>query len=84
MIPAFISGLILVALLEFTKTFIAPILAHGAYNTAAILLSFKPSDVPVNVPWFPVAYSPADLLLIGLAAIWIAFILLPILFSRNH
>ena len=82
-IPAFLSGLILVALLEVTKSFIAPILAHGAYNTATVLLAFKAGNVPVNVPWFPTSFTPPDLLLVGLAAMWIGFILLPVLFGRN-
>jgi hypothetical protein len=37
----------------------------------------------VNVPWFPTSFTPPDLLLIGLAAMWVGFILLPVLFGRN-
>lgn len=83
-IPAFLSGVILIGLLEVTKTFIAPILAHGAYNTLVVLLAFNVGDVPVNVPWFPLEYTAADLLLVGLAAIWIGFILLPIIFRPSQ
>jgi hypothetical protein len=44
-IPAFISGLILVALLEVAKTFIAPILAHGIPTEwFGFILNFNPTN----------------------------------------
>lgn len=82
-IPAFACGLVLIALLEYTKSFIATILAHGAYNTITIILNYSPSNMPITVPWFPTALTSEDLLLIGLAAMWTAFIILPILVRRR-
>lgn len=81
-IPAFICGLILLLLLEYTKSLIAPIIAHGAYNTLCILSQYTSSNVPIEVPWFPVALTSEDALLFGLAAMWIAFILLPIILRK--
>jgi membrane protease YdiL (CAAX protease family) len=80
--PAFICGLILLYLLEATKSVIAPIIAHGLYNTISILLSYTSRSIPMDVPWFPEALTSEDVLLIGLAAMWVAFIILPIL-TRN-
>ncbi|MEM3361406.1 MAG: CPBP family intramembrane glutamic endopeptidase [Candidatus Bathyarchaeia archaeon] len=82
-IPAFICGMILLLLLETTKSIIAPIIAHGLYNTISILLSYASRTIPTNVPWFPTALTSEDVLLIGLAAMWIAFIILPILARRR-
>ena len=76
-IPAFICGVILITLLEYTKSIIAPIIAHGSYNSICLFLTKR--SIPVTVPWFPTRYTSEDLLLIGLAAMWIAFILLPII-----
>ena len=82
-IPAFICGLILLFILEHTKSLLAPIIAHGAYNTICILTSYATTNVPINVPWFPTALTSEDVLLIGLAAMWTAFIMLPILTRRR-
>jgi len=82
-IPAFVCGVILIILLETTKCIIAPIIAHGLYNTVSVLLTYLNSSFPVSVPWFPTAWTSEDVLLVGLAAMWIAFILLPILTRRK-
>jgi membrane protease YdiL (CAAX protease family) len=82
-IPAFMCGLILLFLLEVTKSVIAPIIAHGLYNTISILLSYTTANVPIDIPWFPTALTSEDILLIGLAAMWVAFIILPILARRR-
>ena len=76
-IPAFICGLILLALLEKTKSIIAPIIAHGAYNSLCIYFTYRGNPPPIETPWFPETLTSGDILLIGLAAMWIAFILLP-------
>jgi membrane protease YdiL (CAAX protease family) len=82
-IPAFFCGLILLYLLETTKSILAPIIAHGLYNTISILASYSSKTIPYDVPWFPTALTSEDMLLIGLAAMWTAFIILPIL-TRRH
>jgi membrane protease YdiL (CAAX protease family) len=82
-VPAFVCGLILLFLLEHTKSLIAPIIAHGSYNTLCILAQYSASNVPIEVPWFPTAVTSEDVLLFGLAAMWIAFILLPIILRRR-
>jgi membrane protease YdiL (CAAX protease family) len=82
-IPAFLCGLILLFLLENTKSIVAPIIAHGLYNTATVILAYTGSSMPINVPWFPTALTSEDILLLGLAAIWIAFIILPTLIRRK-
>lgn len=82
-IPAFICGVILIWLLETTKSIIAPIIAHGLYNTISIILSYMSRKIPMDVPWFPTVLTSEDLLLIGLAAMWTAFIILPILVRRR-
>jgi hypothetical protein len=37
----------------------------------------------MDMPWFPTALTSEDVLLIGLAAMWIAFIILPIITRRK-
>lgn len=79
-IPAFICGIILVCLLEYTKSLIAPIIAHGVYNSICFINTFKAGALmPLELPWFPIVYTSEDILLVGLAAMWIAFIFLPII-----
>jgi membrane protease YdiL (CAAX protease family) len=82
-LPAFLCGLLLLFLLETTKSLIAPIIAHGSYNTLCLLLSYSQRTIPAEVPWFPAALTSEDVLLIGLAAMWIAFILLPIITRKR-
>jgi len=82
-VPAFLCGLILIGLLEVTKNPIACIMAHGAYNTATVIVALQANGIPLNVSWFPLTYGPGDILLVGLAAIWIALIVLPALLDRN-
>lgn len=76
-IPAFLCGLVLVALLEVTKSVLAPIIAHGAYNSLCLYVSYSNNGIPIEIPRFPEALTSGDSLLIGLAAMWIAFIILP-------
>jgi len=75
-VPAFVCGLILLALLEATKSVIAPIIAHGAYNSLGALSSIM-REAPVAIPWFPFTLTSGDIILVGLTVMWIAFILLP-------
>ena len=81
-IPAFICGLIMVWLLEYTHSFLAPLIAHGAYNTFTFIINSWPS-LAKTYPLFPVGLTTDDLFIIGLAALWLAFILLPILFRKR-
>ncbi|MEM2512737.1 MAG: CPBP family intramembrane glutamic endopeptidase [Candidatus Bathyarchaeia archaeon] len=72
-IPAFVCGLLLLWLLEKTKSIMAPIIAHGAYNTLCAI----PSAVSSPNPIFPLEFTSGDIMLIGLAAMWIAWIIIP-------
>jgi len=83
LIPAFVCGVLLVWLLEATKNIIAPIIAHGAYNSFCILNRYLTHEIPVTVPWFPVEFTSEDMLLIGLAAMWLAFIIVPAVARRK-
>ncbi len=80
-IPAFICGVILIWLLESTGSLIATIIAHGAYNTLSLYFTYV--KMPPEIPWFPTQITNEDVLLTGLAAMWIAFILLPIFLKRR-
>ena len=86
-VPAFGCGLILIGLLEVTKTPIAPIMSHGLYNTAtvaiAITAALRSRAMPMSISWFPLSWTSGDVLLLGLAATWIALIVLPALFDVN-
>jgi membrane protease YdiL (CAAX protease family) len=77
LIPAFIDGLVLLALLETTKCFLTPILAHGAYNTILIVTSYMVSAPAL--PLFPPIASATDFLLITLCIAWVAFIIGPVI-----
>ena len=82
-IPAFLCGIILIAILELTKSIFAPILAHGLYNSTCLYFSYAGGSLPTSVPWFPVKYTSADMLLTFLAIMWTAFIIIPILMRRK-
>ncbi len=77
LIPAFVDGLVLLALLETTKSFLTPILAHGAYNTILIVTSYM--TAPPALPLFPPAVSATDFLLIILCIAWVALIIGPVI-----
>lgn len=76
LIPAFVDGLVLLALLETTKSFLAPILAHGAYNSILIVTSYYVQSP--NLPFFP-ALTSSDFLLIVLCVVWVAFVIGPVI-----
>jgi len=82
-IPAFACGIILIWLLETTRSIIAPVIAHGVYNSICILHDYVSQPPPVMVPFFPATWTPEDCLLMGLAAMIIAFTLLPIIRRRG-
>jgi len=77
LIPAFVDGLVLLALLEVTHSFLAPVLAHGAYNTILIVTSYMVAAP--SLPIFPPYASASDFLLIILCIAWVAFIIGPII-----
>ena len=80
-VPAFFNGLILMGLLWMTKSFLAPIIAHGLYNTVTILLNYiqGTSGVGVGTPMFPSGWGTGDIFPIILAIVWAFFILVPII-----
>jgi len=80
-IPAFFNGLILMGLLWITKSFLAPIIAHGLYNTVTILLNYiqGTSGVGLGTPMFPSGWGTGDIFPIVLAIVWALFILVPII-----
>jgi len=80
-IPAFICGIILIWLLESCKSVIAPILAHGFYNTISLYFTYV--NMSPEIPWFPTQLTNEDVLLVGLAAMWIAFTVLPIFLRKR-
>lgn len=80
-IPAFFNGLLLIGLLEYTKSFLAPIITHGIYNSVVIFLQYWSANI--NLPWFPTSLVYTDIVLFALAAVWIAFVLVPIVQRRN-
>lgn len=84
-IPAFICGLLLIGLLELTKSFIPCAIAHATYNTSCILSEYRAQlpTMPTTMPWFPRTLASDDLLLMGLAAMWVGFIFLPSLLRRK-
>ena len=77
LIPAFVDGLVLLALLEVTHSFLAPVLAHGAYNTILIVTSYMVAAPAL--PLFPPYASATDFLLIILSIAWVVFIIGPII-----
>jgi len=77
-IPAFLCGLVLLWLLEKTRSILAPIIAHGIYNTLCTLGSYTQT----NMPLFPTTLTSANVILIGLAAVWIGILLLPAVFNK--
>ena len=82
-IPAAICGLMLIGLLELTKSIIPCIIAHATYNSICLLGSLSAQSFPTSMPWFPTALNSEDLLLMGLAAMWIGFIFLPSALRRK-
>ena len=84
-IPAFACGLLLIGLLELTKSIIPCILAHATYNTSCLLAAYKDKlvTVPATMPWFPTTLNSEDMLLMGLAAMWVGFIFLPSMVRRR-
>ena len=82
-IPAAICGLLLIGLLELTKSIIPCIIAHATYNSVCLLGSLSAQSFPTSMPWFPTALNSEDLLLMGLAAMWIGFIFLPSALRRK-
>ena len=79
-VPAFINGILLIGLLEATKSFLAPIIAHGLYNSAILFIQYMGSSA--SLPWIPATFEYTDALLVILAVLWVALIILPIL-KRN-
>jgi membrane protease YdiL (CAAX protease family) len=77
-LPAFVCGVLLVALLEYTRSLVAPVIAHGLYNTLVSAVGFASP----GLPWLPPSLTSEDLILAGLASLWTALILLPVLVRR--
>ena len=75
-VPAFFNGLILMGLLWITKSFLAPIIAHGLYNTVTIMLNYiqGTSGVGVGTPMIPTGWGTGDIFPIILAIVWSFFI----------
>lgn len=78
-IPAFINGLILIGLLEFTKSFLAPILAHGIYNTVTIIAT----STTAGLPLFPMQWSWTDGLLVVLVILWFVLVIVPVVTRKK-
>jgi membrane protease YdiL (CAAX protease family) len=78
-VSAFFNGLILMSLLWMTKSFLAPIIAHGLYNTVTILLNCVQGTSGVGTPMFPSGWGTGDIFPIVLAIVWVFFILVPII-----
>jgi membrane protease YdiL (CAAX protease family) len=77
-IPAFINGLLLIGLLWITKSFLAPIIAHGLYNTVTILIGYIQGSSGAGMPLFPKIWGTGDIFPVLLVIIWIFFLLIPI------
>jgi hypothetical protein len=77
-IPAFINGLLLIGLLWITKSFLAPIIAHGLYNTVTILIGYIQGSSGAGMPLFPKTWGTGDIFPVLLVIIWIFFLLIPI------
>lgn len=77
-IPAFINGILLIGLLEVTKSFLAPIIAHGLYNSVILFMQYL-SGSSATLPLIPATFEITDVLLVILAALWVVLVVLPIL-----
>jgi membrane protease YdiL (CAAX protease family) len=69
LLPAFADGLMLLALLELTKSFLAPVIAHGIYNSTVILSSYVSGKSPL--PLFPASLTASDFFLLVLTFVWV-------------
>ena len=81
LIPAFVDGLVLLALLEATHSFLAPVLAHGCYNSILILTGYL--TTPISLPLFPPGLTASDFFLVILCIVWLAFLILPVLLRKE-
>jgi hypothetical protein len=77
LIPAFVDGLVLLALLEATHAFLAPVLAHGTYNSILIVTSYLTTSS--SLPLFPAVASASDFFLVVLCVVWFVLVILPVL-----
>ncbi len=75
-VPAFINGLILLWLLLYARSFLAPILAHGIYNSIIVLLAFLAGDYG-SLPFLPAQFTFADAALILLSVVWFSLLIMP-------
>lgn len=69
LIPAFVDGMLLLALLELTHAFLAPVIAHGTYNAILTVTSYL--TTPSNLPLFPTVFTASDGILALLCLLWI-------------
>jgi hypothetical protein len=77
LLPAFVDGLLLLALLELTKSFIAPVLAHGLYNSMIVVTSYLRNTS--SQPLFPSALTASDGILFFLVFLWVVLgLILPL------
>jgi hypothetical protein len=81
-IPAFINGVILIGLLEYTKSLLAAVFAHGVYN--GVIITARYVTQPQTLPALPVDITVADIALILLAIVWVVFILLPVISAKKE
>ena len=82
-IPAFIDGMIFLALLVWTKNFLAPVIAHGIYNTILILLGYV--STPSGLPLIPRGFTTNDFFLYMLCLTWLLLaIVVPVYLSRKE
>jgi membrane protease YdiL (CAAX protease family) len=82
-IPAFVDGMILIALLEYTKAFLAPVIAHGCYNAILILLGYV--STPAGLPFLPRIVTASDFFLIVLCLLWLLLgIVVPVYLSQKR
>jgi membrane protease YdiL (CAAX protease family) len=80
-IPAFLNGLVMIGLLEYTKSFLTTVISHGGYNSVTVIIQYASGTS--ELPLLPQQVAPVDMLVIVLTVVWIAFLVLPVLRRKN-
>jgi membrane protease YdiL (CAAX protease family) len=75
-IPAFLNGLVMIGVLEYTKSFLTTVIAHGGYNSVTVIMQYASGTN--SLPLLPAQLTPVDFLVVILIIIWAAFLILPI------